>query len=440
MSRCLFLPYVSPAGVSSSDLISMPDSFAGTAPISPTPSEHDDTPRLPPLLGLAELLRAAYREDDLTVHVPGLIARGQAGDAYAMLDLALILQLRFQKEQGLAVLAEALKIRQSFRLCDSRPGSLRVLMIKVPGDLMANTPLECILENAGMSLDVLYVGGELPWPEVVPEHDLAFVAISEADAHGPVLAQLATYMEGWPRPVLNPPLCIPRLSRTGAFEALRDVPGLCVAATCRVGRADLQQLTGEPSRWEVTLPEIRFPLILRPLGSHAGADLCKIDGWSDLDGYLQRVRAAEFFVANFIDYASMDGLFRKYRVVLIDGRPFVCHMGISQHWMVHYPYDEMREDPARRAEEEACMASFDDDFALRHGAAITAVQTRFGLDYVGFDCAETRDGKLLIFEMANALVIHAMDDPVMFPYKAGQMRKVFEAFSRMLRRRAATEH
>ncbi len=42
--------------------------------------------------------------------------------------------------------------------------------------------------------------------------------------------------------------------------------------------------------------------------------------------------------------------------------------------------------------------------------------------------------------MANALVIHAMDDPVMFPYKAAQMRKVFDAFSGMLRRRAATEH
>ncbi len=418
----------------------MHDSVTASAPIAPALSENEDGIRIPSLLGLAELLRTAYREDDLTVHVPGLIARSEAGDAYAMLDLALILQLRFQKEQGLAVLAEALKIQQSFRLGDGEPGSPRVLMIKVPGDLMADTPLECILEDAGIHLDVLYVGGELPWPEVVPDHDLVCVAISEAEAHLPVLTQLATYMEDWPRPLLNAPLRIPRLSRTGTFEALRHVPGLCVAATCRVGRADLQQLIGEPSRWEVTLPEIRFPLILRPLGSHAGTDLCKIDGWSELDGYLQRVQAAEFFVANFIDYASVDGLFRKYRVVLIDGRPFVCHMGISQHWMVHYPYDEMREDPARRVEEAACMASFDEDFAMRHGAAITAVQARFGLDYVGFDCAETRDGKLLIFEMANALVIHAMDDPVMFPYKAGQMRKVFEAFSRMLRCRAATEH
>ncbi|TAL86931.1 MAG: hypothetical protein EPN74_03140 [Rhodanobacter sp.] len=420
--------------------MSTPDTAPGVARPVPALSENDIQARPSALLGLAQLLRAAYRDEDLTVHVPDLVERGQADDAYAMLDLALILQLRFQKEQGLAVLREALKIRRSFRLCTGQSTSLRVLVIKVPGDLMANTPLECILENAGFTLDVLYVDEILPWPTVVPDHELAFVAISEADAHRSVLAQLAAYMEAWPRPVLNPAHRIPQLSRTSAFEMLREVPGLCVAATCRISRANLQQLVAEPSRQDVMLPQIRFPLILRPIGSHAGTDLCKIDGWPGVDDYLQRVQAAEFFVANFIEYASGDGLFRKYRVVLIEGRPFVCHMGISRHWMVHYPYDEMRDDAARRAEEAACMASFDEGFARRHGAAIAALQERFELDYVGFDCAETRDGKLLIFEMANALVIHAMDDPVMFPYKAAQMRKVFDAFSGMLRRRAATEH
>lgn len=432
-------PQVSPAGVGGSDSMSIPDSVSGVAQALPVLSESslDATP--PALLGLAALLRAAYRDEDLAIHVPALVERSEAGDAYAMLDLALILQLRFQKEQGLAVLAEALKIQQSFRISGGEPASLRVLVIKVPGDLMANTPVECILEDAGFTLDVLYVGEELPWPTVISEHDLVFVAISEADAHRTVLTWLATYMASWPRPVLNLPQQIPQLSRTAVFEVLRDVPGVCVAATCRVERTGIQQLLAEPSRWDATLPEIRFPMILRPIGSHAGTDLCKIDGWNDLDGYLKRVPAAEFFVANFIDYASADGLFRKYRVVLIDGRPFVCHMGISQHWMVHYPYDEMRDNPARKAEEAACMASFDDDFAHHHGPAIAELQARFGLDYVGFDCAETPDGRLLIFEMANALVIHAMDDHRTFPYKAVQMRKVFDAFCHMLHRRAATQ-
>jgi len=391
----------------------------------------------PPLLGLSALLRAAFQDEDLTVHVPALMARAENdGDAYAMLDLALILQLRFQKQSGLAVLGEALMIRQLFRLASGGEDALHLLVIKTAGDLMANTPLECLLDDTDITIDVLYVGAELPWPARLPPHDLLFVAISEADVHRPVLAQLATYLQHWPRPVLNLPQRIPQLSRDEAFAVLRDVPGIGMTTTSRIDRQALQQFVDDGSTDRQVMPGIQFPIILRPLGSHAGTDLCRINGATEITRYLQRVDAEQFFVANFIDYASPDGLFRKFRVVQIDGRAFACHMGISGHWMVHYPYDEMKAHASRREEEAAMMASFDDTFVVRHREALAAMHARFGLDYVGFDCAETRDGKLLIFEMANALVIHAIDDPQQFPYKAAQMQKVFAAFRDMLQRKA----
>jgi hypothetical protein len=122
---------------------------------------------------------------------------------------------------------------------------------------------------------------------------------------------------------------------------------------------------------------------------------------------------------------------------MIDGRPWVCHMGISDTWMVHYPYPEMLAHAARRAEEAGFMASFDSAFAVRHGAALRSVSHLTGLDYVGFDCAETADGRLLIFEIATGMVVHDMDDPQSFPYKGPQMRRVFDAFQAMLHRSAA---
>ena len=403
-----------------------PELSASEAPLSP-----------PPLLGLSLLLRAAFQDDDLTLHVPALMARAESeGDAYAMLDLALILQLRFQKESGLAVLGEALKIRQLFRIADAGDDALQLLVIKTPGDLMTNTPLECLLDDAGITIDVLYVGADLPWPARLPPHDLVFVAISEADGHRALLVQLATQLGQWPRPVLNLPQRIPHLSRDEAFEVLHDVPGICMTVTARIDRQTLQQRVADDATQREVLPGIAFPIILRPLGSHAGTDLCRIESPTEVVEYLQRVEAAEFFVANFIDYASADGLFRKFRVLQIDGRAFVCHMGVSAHWMVHYPYDEMKAHADRRQEEAAMMASFDDAFAVRHREALAAIHTRFGLDYVGFDCAETRDGKLLIFELANALVVHGIDDPQQFPYKAAQMQKVFAAFRDMLQRKA----
>lgn len=389
-----------------------------------------------PRLGLAALLRSAFRHEDLSAHLPSLIERAEHDDAYALLDLALIQQMRFQKENGLALLQQALQLQQLYRIGDAPADALHVLVIKTPGDLMANTPVECLLEDAGFRVDALYVGGTLPWPAQLPAHDLVFVAISEADAHVEVLQQLDGYLADWPRPVVNRPGRIPALSRDEAFARLADIDAIRMATTIRVSRAALEQVAADPEQAARHLPGVAFPVIVRPLGSHAGTQLERIAAPGDLAGYLASTAASSFFVADFIDYASPDGLFRKYRIVLIDGRPFVCHMGISEHWMVHYPYEEMTAHADRRAEEAACMAGFDDDFARRHAVAFAAIAQRFGLDYIGMDCAQTADGRLLVFEFANALVVHAIDDPALFPYKVAQMRKVFGAFAGMLQRHA----
>ncbi|MCH4093644.1 MAG: hypothetical protein LKE96_04935 [Acetobacter peroxydans] len=390
-----------------------------------------ETPELaspPPVMGLAPLFRAALAREDITGFAPDLIARYERNDdVYALLDLALIQQLCFQREDGLATLGVALARQQVFRVAQGKPGAIRLLVVKTPGDFTANVPFECILEHAGITIDVLYVGPGLSWPARVPDHDLLFVAIGEADTHCETLAQLGRYLENWPRPVLNPPGRIPALSRAEAFEVLRGAPGLCMATTWRMDRAALASV--QPG-------EIAFPIILRPQGAHGGINLSKIENTADIAAYLEKVEGNDFFAANFINYASPDGLFRKYRVVLIDGKPFLAHMGISQHWMVHYPYPEMKEYPERRAEEAAAMAGFDEGFASRHAAALAAIHERFGLDYVGFDCAETQQGELLVFELSNALVIHDADDTALFPYKSPQMRRIFEAFCDMLNRRA----
>ena len=65
------------------------------------------------------------------------------------------------------------------------------------------------------------------------------------------------------------------------------------------------------------------------------------------------------------------------------------------------------------------------------------IAARIGLDYFTIDCAETKDGSLLIFEADNTAVVHNMDPPDVFPYKSPQMHKIFGAFAAMLERRAA---
>ena len=62
---------------------------------------------------------------------------------------------------------------------------------------------------------------------------------------------------------------------------------------------------------------------------------------------------------------------------------------------------------------------------------------RIGLDYFGIDCAQTAEGKLLLFEADVAMIVHLMDSPSVFPYKVPQMRKVFAEFGAMLKDRAS---
>jgi glutathione synthase/RimK-type ligase-like ATP-grasp enzyme len=381
-----------------------------------------------PLIGAATLMRCAFERADLRPVGERLLARAQShpDDANAWLDASVVLQLLGQRRAGLEVQRHALAIRSLYALpAPARMSTMSVLVLMGPGDFMANTPIEFLLQASNIATRVQYLTPDLPLPEQVPDHDVLFVAIAQCDANAPLLRDVARMLDGWPRPVVNRPERIARLSRDGACALLDGVPGTLVPRTVRLDRAAAMQLT-----------DVAFPMIVRPVDSHAGTDLQKVDDAAALRDYLATHPAGAFYLAPFIDYSGPDGQFRKYRIVLIDGAPFICHLAMSSHWMVHYLNAGMDDSAAKRAEEAAGMASFDAGFARRHAAALAEIDARIGLPYLGIDCAETPDGRLLIFEVDNAMVVHAMDDPGRYPYKGPVMDKVFRAFEGMLYRTA----
>jgi glutathione synthase/RimK-type ligase-like ATP-grasp enzyme len=391
-------------------------------------------------LGLATLLRAATAGNDLTPLGEGLLDHArQHDDPYALLDLSLVLQLKYEKTAALAVQQQALQITRRYRLKNAQAAQapVRVLVLKAPGDLMANTPFECLLENADLQIEVLYVDSNSPANTALPPHDVVFVAACASDETADVLAQIASLTGETGCRVLNRSEHVAKTTRDAAYALLGAVPGLCMARTVRLSRERVNQAAcGTFDLSEVL--GTHYPFIIRPRGSHAGQGLAKVSGAEDLVRYLAGSDAGEYYMAPFIDYSSTDGLFRKYRIVIVDGKPFVCHMGISKDWMVHYPYAEMLAHAERREEEAQIMATFDSDFAVRHYHAFRSITELTGLDYVGFDCAETSDGRLLIFEIATGMVIHDMDDTDIFPYKFPQIRRVADAFHHMLRSAAAS--
>jgi glutathione synthase/RimK-type ligase-like ATP-grasp enzyme len=386
------------------------------------------------LIGVAPLMRQAFMNVDLRPLGAELLARAQAhpDDANACFDFSTVLQLTGEREAALAVQMEAIRINPLYTIPSKHPSRLRLLAIMGPGDLMSNTPIEFLLEDADVTLDMLFLTLDTAWPETVPDHDVLLVAIAESEANRDLLPLVARLVANWPRPVINRPEHIAVLSRDGVCAALDGVDGMLLPKTIRTDRATLGALAAGDIDVAELLPGDAFPLIVRPLGSHAGTDLDKVVDVAELSAYLGRVAGDEFYLSRFVDYSGPDGLFRKYRIVLIAGVPYICHFAISRHWMIHYLNAGMAESADKREQEAACMLHFDQEFALRHRTTLLEINRRIGLDYVGIDCAETQDGRLLMFEIDNAMIVHGMDPVDMFAYKKPVMQKVFTAFRALL--------
>ena len=328
--------------------------------------------------------------------------------------------------------AFALDLRQMYRIASATGPGIRLLGIFSPGDLAQNNALEFLIEGSDIRLDMLYVGPDLPFPETLPDHDLAMVAVCETDRNRPLLRHLERLVKSWPRPVICAPDRISRLSRDGACRLLQSAPGVVMPVTARIDRVTLERAAGSELLIATWAGEGRFPLIIRPVDSQKGHGLAKLENPQAIVNYLAARPEQAFYVAPFVDYRGPDGQFRKYRIVLIDGRAYACHMAISDRWVVHYMNAGMAESAAKRAEEARFFTTFDDDFALRHRDALEAIAERLELEYVGIDCGETPDGKLLVFEVDSGMTVHSMDRMDLFPYKQPQMAKVFRAFRQML--------
>lgn len=402
-----------------------------------------DEELIPPnLIGNCKLATAATAGDDLAPIWNSLVSRTKADplDAAAFLDLATIALIQGRPKDRNALQARAFAIKKVYRLPAAATARdvIRVLVFSSSGDYLPNMPIEFLLADASVSLDLVYLEAGLPLPRPLPEHDVAFVAIAESSENQALLRELSGMLRAWPRPIVNRPERISPLTRDGAWELLKSIPELHLPATVRVDRSAFARIGCHAVRIDSLLGRIAFPIIARPLDAHLGDGLCKLDHSNDITSYLSERSEKEFFISPFVDYRGDDGLYRKYRVALIDRMPYAVHMAISEHWMINYLNANMNKSAAKRLEEAAFMADFDRGFAARHAKALGGIAERTNLEYLPLDCAETRDGRLLLFELGTNMIVHRMDPVDVFPYKRAQMDKIAGALEKMLRRYAGS--
>ena len=276
----------------------------------PTAATDSPGPIDMPFFGLAPFLRMSIAGTDLLPYGQQMLALAdeRPDDANLWMNLSLAMQCLGQRETGLAIQAQALSRQRIYHLAASdQPARLRVLLLMVPGDLAANTPLDCLLETGDIDLIFYYVSPGDPLALPIPEHDVLLVAIGESAENRPLLAELARLLAVWPKPVINAPQHIHSTDRGVASGLLQDAPGLLIPPTLPALRARLQAIAEGDVELGECFDGCAFPLIVRPIDSQGGRDLARIESAEQLAAYLAQVDGPQFFISRFVDYSGDDG-------------------------------------------------------------------------------------------------------------------------------------
>ena len=370
--------------------------------------------KLTPVLSARGLLE--FSVDDLPLLMNSISEDTDLGNKF--IRMFIILQNFKMDDFAQEMQNQAFVHRNVFRFLSPPKPIVRLLMIAGPGNMGNNAPLDFVLFNQNVQLDYFYVVDEYQSWESVPDHDIAILGFGEATKHKGIHDCIEQQRVHWPRPFLNNAKGVMHCARDNLYELLKDDPELVVPCTRRVRRLDVNSL--QP------------PFLIRPLDTHSGQGFERIQSKAALGGYLANYQAEIYYISEYIDCSSSDGLFRKFRIALIDKKPYICHLAISDDWVVHYIAAHMEHSLEKRQEEEKFIREFDSIFVAQYGACLDRIAHKIELDYVVLDCAISKVGRLVLFEADNGAWIHDTDAPDIYPYKSEIMNRAFSGFTQLL--------
>lgn len=227
-------------------------------------------------------------------------------------------------------------------------------------------------------------------------YDLLVNLVTDADKNGAVLQVMEKALAGTRTPVLNSPARVRATTRDSVARLLAGIADLHVPRARKIRRPTAQVLRGLATAGSIT-----FPAILRQAGTHSGRTTTLLDSCEDPVANARS--AGDFYLTEFVDFRSSDGLYRKYRMFVFGGTPIFRHLIISDSWNVHMADRErfMMSRPELLAESQSLYEGGVDNFEPAIRTMLGSVAERIGLDFFGIDFGILPDGRAVLFE-ANA--------------------------------------
>jgi glutathione synthase/RimK-type ligase-like ATP-grasp enzyme len=299
--------------------------------------------------------------------------------------------------------------------------------------LDGNLPLLEFLGDERIAVATLRLGGLRDSKIRIGEFDLIFNGICDADSNSRSLKMAEGLTGKLSLPVVNEPRRIRETRRDRIAELLEGIEGIRVPRTIRIAPRSKGEL----------LERIRsagiFPALVREAGTHGGSGMLLVERETPPDR-LDRFAfdGRDYYVTEFVDFRDEEGLYRKYRVVFIEGERFWRHGIVSTRWKIHVSgRKELMDASAELREEEERL--------LREGMPelderFSEIAARVGLEYFGIDFALTPEGEILLFELNACMnVMGAGELPAPYEYHNARLREIRERVEKMLWKKAGKE-
>ena len=205
----------------------------------------------------------------------------------------------------------------------------------------------------------------------LPEVDVVFNAIGDADRSSDALRIAAGIAARTAVPVINDPARILATGRSGGHRAAGSASRRRNAAN-RTAPAR----SGDGRRARRT--RFSFPLLLRSPGFHTGRHFELVERPEDVAAAAAGLPGDELFAIEYLDVRGPDGAFRKYRAIIVGDRLYPLHLAIANQWKVHYFSADMRDRPDHRAEEAQYLADMTAHLGRGAVDALDAIRRALG--------------------------------------------------------------
>jgi glutathione synthase/RimK-type ligase-like ATP-grasp enzyme len=288
-----------------------------------------------------------------------------------------------------------------------------------------NVPTRFILDETRFETWVLAV--ETFGPDtVLPAHDVVFNAVGDADMAPTALDFAQRVIARAAMAVINPPGRVRSTGRAANAALLADLPGMIAPKIASAPREDIQAAAAA----------FGYPLLLRSPGYHTGQYFKKIEAPGDLAAAALELPGPELLMIQYLDARDGQGMARKYRAMMIDGRLYPLHMALSHDWKVHYFTADMADAPEHRALEAAFLQDMPAAIGPRAMHALEQINRALSLDYGGVDFGLAADGSLLLFEANATMVVFPPGPEPMWDYRRAPVARILEAAQAMVLKRA----